>query len=216
MIEYQFRPLSEWPGTLRRDRRNAPFRSHYSQTLQLLDRELAHLRAKRVVIEAAFRESDIRRDGRPRADARQPSHPGIVLSFETPNGPLRFPCDTYAAWEDNLRAIALALEALRKVDRYGVTRRGEQYRGWRQLPGGATVEPAMTVEEAAEILCKMAGNPCPPQYLIGVPGNIRQAYRAAALRTHPDRNGGDDTQFKKLQEARRVLEQDQGPTGGNE
>lgn len=42
-------------------------------------------------------------------------------------GHLSYPCDTFTTLQDNLRVIALALEALRMVDRYGVTRRGEQY-----------------------------------------------------------------------------------------
>jgi curved DNA-binding protein len=31
--------------------------------------------------------------------------------------------------------------------------------------------------------------------------DIKKAYRKLAMRHHPDRNGGDDTQFKKIQEA---------------
>jgi hypothetical protein len=35
-------------------------------------------------------------------------------------------------WQDNLRAVALGLEALRRVERYGIAQRGEQYAGWRR------------------------------------------------------------------------------------
>lgn len=204
MIDYQFRPISTWPGQRRSSHRGAPFRASYSETLRLLDQELRCLKASRVVIEAGFRDCDIRNDGLPRRDARRPPFPGVVLSFETPTGPLRFPCDTYSDWQDNLRAIALALEALRKVDRYGVTKRGEQYTGWKQLPSGIT--PAMTVEIAAEVMCRLAGNVCGPRDLIGVPANVRLAYRDAAKRTHPDKTGGGDDDFKLLQEAKRVLD----------
>jgi DnaJ-class molecular chaperone len=34
---------------------------------------------------------------------------------------------------------------------------------------------------------------------------IKKAYRKLAMKHHPDRNGGDDTQFKKIQEAYNVL-----------
>jgi hypothetical protein len=33
----------------------------------------------------------------------------------------------------HLSAITLGLEALRKVERYGITKRGEQHTGWRQI-----------------------------------------------------------------------------------
>ncbi len=42
-------------------------------------------------------------------------------------------------WQHNVRSIALGLEALRAVDRYGISRRGEQYAGFRAAltSGGA-------------------------------------------------------------------------------
>ena len=46
---------------------------------------------------------------------------------------MSYPCDKYSNWQANLRAIALSLEALRAEDRYGVTRRAEQYKGWAKL-----------------------------------------------------------------------------------
>src|SRR5579863_10251967 len=46
---------------------------------------------------------------------------GIILTFNSKHGPLSYPCDKYSNWQANLRAIALSLEALRAVDRYGVT-----------------------------------------------------------------------------------------------
>lgn len=48
---------------------------------------------------------------------------------------LVFATDAYALWEHNVRAIALTLEALRAVDRYGTTG-GRQYAGFRQLQAG--------------------------------------------------------------------------------
>src|SRR5690606_5164123 len=87
-------------------------------------------------------EDDIRLDGLPRANAR-PGHQGVVLAFDSKYGPLKYATDTFDRWQDNLRAIALGLESLRRVDRYGITKRGEQYTGWRQLPAGGESEPPM-------------------------------------------------------------------------
>ncbi len=77
------------------------------------------------------------------------------------------------------------MEALRKVDRYGVTRSGEQYKGWTPLPASGGLQ---SDEEAAQMLCRFADN-----YLAGdllnSPAVAKAAYREAARATHPDRNG---------------------------
>src|SRR5690606_26744073 len=116
-----------WPGEPTVKRKASLFRASYADTLRLLDAELRHLRATQVVIQAACGEEDIRLDGQLRASAKLRS-PAIILSFHSKHGPLSYPRDRYTDWQDNLRAIALALQALRAVDRYGVTRQAEQYR----------------------------------------------------------------------------------------
>src|SRR5205807_9216809 len=97
-----------------------------------------------VVLEAGYLPHEIRMDGLPRRGAR-PSDPAVIVSFDSRVGPLRYGCDTFSTHDDNLRAIALALEALRAVDRYGVTKRGEQYQGWSALPPSA--KPGMSRSE---------------------------------------------------------------------
>lgn len=54
-------------------------------------------------------------------------------------------------WQINLRAIALGLEALRKLDRYGITSRGEQYTGWRAIEATPSSEFATWAEEIANV-----------------------------------------------------------------
>lgn len=44
---------------------------------------------------------------------------------------LIYATDCCVFWQHNVRSIALGLESLRAVDRYGITRRGEQYAGFR-------------------------------------------------------------------------------------
>ena len=60
----------------------------------MLDRELSKLGAHSVVIELALDEGDIRLDGLPRADAR-PRHPGVIVSFDSKHGPLRYGTDAF-------------------------------------------------------------------------------------------------------------------------
>ena len=48
-----------------------------------------------------------------------------------PSRRLVYATDCCVFWQHNLRSIALGLEALRAVDRYGISRRGQQYAGFR-------------------------------------------------------------------------------------
>lgn len=194
--DLQTRPIDEWPGPLRRshERKRAPFRVGYGKLINDLQREVDHLRATSCVLLMALDQSDIRLDGRPRAGAT-PRHPGVILVLQTPSGQMRWPCDTYNDWADNLRAISLSLAALRAVDRYGVTKRGEQYTGWMKLeaPNG----DHWTKEQAREFLRSIIGNT-----FDAVP--ILAAIRECERRTHPDA-GGDVDKFKKVQQARALL-----------
>lgn len=202
MLEFSFRPLSSWPGerTPRAARKKAPFSAGYGRTLDDLERELKHLGGRDIIIEAETTFEHIRNDGRLRSSAVL-AGPGIVLSFDSRFGPLRYACDTFADWRDNLRAIALTLERQRAIDRYGATRRGEQYVGWSALPpGGSSMRPAMTVEEAARFI-----DPLAFAGIVRDPEQYRAAYRSCAKRMHPDA-GGSAEEFTRLQEAKRVLD----------
>lgn len=197
-----FRPIDAWPGGLTAERRTSPFQAAYASTLDLLDRELWNLGARDVVLMLALPESQIRADGLPRARAT-PSHPGVILAFHSAYGPLKYATDVFLDWHSNLRAIALGLEALRKVDRYGITKRGEQYTGWKALPAG--VEAVMSAEEAARVVAAEAGGALAWPLVLNEPARATEAYRAAVKRVHPD-VGGTTKQFLRLQEAKRVLD----------
>lgn len=173
-----FRPLER---PVRSAYRVSPFKAGWTSTVELLAKELRQHGSRRAVLEIDFREQDLRLDGLPRADRRAQSA-GVVLSFEATavsgSPRLRYEVGTFNDWRDNLRAIALGLEALRAVDRYGVTKRGEQYAGWKQLAtGGPSVERG--------------------RQLIREHGDVRRAL----LATHPDQ-GGDPADFADVQAAR--------------
>lgn len=166
-----FRPLHGWDGEPTPDhRRRASIfgRATYAGTVEKLTHEVLMLGSSHVVIQLDIDEEDIRRDGMPRARAVART-PGVAVSFESTYGPLRYATDLFDHWHHNLRAIALGLESLRRVDRYGITHRGEQYAGWRQIESGADNEA--TVERG--------------RALIREAGSIAEALKA----THPDRGG---------------------------
>lgn len=204
-FHYTFRPIVRWPGERTTVRASSPFRAAWSNTLLLLERELNWLDAQHVVLQADCEERMIRSDGMLRSDARLRS-PGVILSFDSKHGPLSYPCDQFPRWQENVRAIALALEALRKVDRYGVTRRAEQYTGWKALPDPHAL--SLTVEQACAFLAREAGIGTATSVHLSA-GGFRRAYKAAAARLHPDA-GGDPRRFDKLQQAKAVLERVHG------
>lgn len=197
-VRFRFRPLT-WAGKSTPPEQRLGryrFRASYSDTLDRLRYELVSLGASEAVIEADFREQDIRQDGLPRANARVTTHPGVRVAFESKHGPLIYSTDQYEVWQHNLRAIALGLEALRAVDRYGITRRGEQYTGWR------AIDAAPPINRAAARLGEMAGwgeMPDATDHVV-----VDAAYRSAARRCHPD-TGGSVAMFQELQAVMTVL-----------
>jgi hypothetical protein len=204
-LQATFRPLAAWPGKATVSRKRAPFRIGYAERLNLLEHELTKLSAKDIIIQAQFEPKDIRNDGWPRSSAR-PKGPAIIVSFKGTKGPLAFPCDRYDSWEDNLYAIALSLEALRAVDRHGVTQNAEQYRGWTQLPAPAAHNGTFTdAKQAAAWLALISGCSQTPALLVAVEDARAAAYRMAAKKLHPDVAGGNTEQFQKLQAAMRIL-----------
>ena len=170
-----FRPLAAWPYPEQKHR-PALFKVGYARTMQDLEYEIEAVRGSDLIIGVVATERDVRMDGRLKADAKV-NHAGVEVSFQVPDGRrLTFHTDVHSgyreSWQDNLRAIALGLESLRAVQRYGITTGlGEQYAGFAQLTAGGP-DPAK-----GKLLAERAGG-------------IRQALMAH----HPDR-GGDDRDF---------------------
>lgn len=185
-----FRPLSTWPGarTPPAGRRSSPFSAGYQATVDLLYAELEHLGAQRVVLELDVPEAGVRRDGRGLLASTQPASPGVVVSFESRHGPLRYACDRFRRWQDNLRAIALGLESLRRVERYGIASAGEQYAGWKALPAST-----LTFDQARarlrHVLAQAGANE--------IPTDDRALARRALRLSHPDA-GGEPVRFRDV------------------
>lgn len=160
------RPLDSWPGKLLPVDERAgfgAFKMPFDKSVRLLKYELRRLDASLVVLATAHAEKDISATtGFPRAD-RNPSHPGVMLAADTKYGSLKWFTDHFSTWQANLHAIMLTLERLRLADLYGVTKRGEQYSGWKMLPGpitAATDAKTMNMEEAARFVaeqCRVTG-----------------------------------------------------------
>jgi hypothetical protein len=209
-MRYTTRPLSDrtWLRPAVQRKRSA-FDATWSTTLELLDREVRALGGRDVVIEVDVREQDIRLDGMLRANARAES-PAVVVAFETrAHGPMLYRCDRFErsyrsasiGWQENIRAIAKTLEALRAVDRYGATETGQQYAGFKALPAGRAMGPShMTSDQAVAVIAAAASV---REHEVR-PDLVRIVRRARAF-SHPDRNDGDQTAWDQVEQAAKML-----------
>lgn len=207
-----WRPIEKWDGpeTPPLTRRCSPFKSTYKATLDLLERELRLIEGDLVVIQVDVTERACRVDGSLRADARLAT-PRVRLAFESMHGPLTYQCDAFTDWQENIRAIALGLESLRRLERYGIAGRGEQYTGWKQLGSGIVTGVKMSRREAVAVILDITVDEGRPMYaaddldLHGRPGPfLDDAYRVAAKIAHPD-HGGTESMFAALVDAYGVL-----------
>jgi hypothetical protein len=204
VIDAIFRPLEKWPGTptANLDRRASPFKATYQDTMDLLERELAHLAAVNIVIHCEVERSQLRNDGWMKADTRV-AGPAVIVAFKAAGELYSYPCDTFTEWKANLRAIALSLEALRKIDRYGVTSRGEQYQGFRALPAAERTRTQITPEAAAAFIAgKVPG--VETGALLASKPLFEAIFKLTQKSSHPDAGGSNDD-FVRLQEAGGVL-----------
>jgi hypothetical protein len=114
-----------WPEGWKSDvrvyaRRHLQGRTYDSapRAIVLLQRELRFLGAQNVVLSSNI---PLRRDGLPYADFRRPDDPGVAVYFLYRKRQMCFACDRYYMTEDNVRAIALTIEALRGIERWGAS-----------------------------------------------------------------------------------------------
>jgi hypothetical protein len=208
-VKYEIRPLGHWtdPETPARQG-SGVFKAGWQSTLDLLGYETEQLGAGIVVVQVDVREADLRRDGMWKATAKV-GHPGVAVSFESKFGPLRYATDRYEprynsdppGWQANVRAIALALEALRAVDRYGVSKRGEQYRGWTAITAGGGASALFATRDDAQAWMRK----CAEESGIGSWDSLEALYKALARRMHPDTKDGSADLWERLDAAAALL-----------
>lgn len=195
-----FRPLVAWTDP-RSEPASTPFKASWTSTLDLLGAEVEQLGGDAVVLQVDADETAMRIDGSIKANARV-GYRGVVISFDSRHGPLRYACDRFEtmwsgqmpSWQANVRAIALGLEALRKVDRYGIATSGEQYRGFTAIASSSA-----STDATAVMIGELIG--WAPADVLAAPAD---AIRKAKRRAHPDAGGTSD-QWHAVTEAERRL-----------
>jgi hypothetical protein len=207
-MDARFRPY-EWVGvrTPPGKKRLNPFpNSPYSKTLDLLEYELEKIRASEILIEAAFTDAQIRLDGWPKAGQR-PSYSGLKISFNLPDvGRVEYACDSCRYFEDNIRSIALTLQALRSVARYGAVSGMQQYTGFRALEAGNGDAKRGAATWIAKMLSQMAETQKTFRDVLLEPDgeSRRKLINTAKKKAHPD-TGGSTEMYQLLEEKLQIL-----------
>ncbi len=214
-LDYKFQSLEGgFPRKLTPDwhRESSRFGKTWTEVQTILERELRFLgyRTGSVVLQTAHSPYDVRKDGKLRSDVRKPEHPGIVLKFDVYNSEAKryeqmsFECDQFTEWKANVRAVADAMEALRKVNRYGVSGGGKSnahYEGYKALPSAN----GFTDDDFADGM--LAGfiahfSEFQPMEILKNQEVLAKAYKQAAAKLHPDnQQTGSAEHFLRLKTA---------------
>lgn len=118
---------------------------------------------------------ELRRNGLPLANQRQPEDCGVAVYFLYKKRQMSFACDRWIKVEHNMQAIAKTIEALRGIARWGTGDMLEAaFTGFLALPAPGAAR------EWWEVLGVPRNSTC---------DDISAAYRRLASLHHPDRGG---------------------------
>ena len=138
----------------------------------------------------------LRLDGRP--DSRteeQPLDPGAAIYFRFKKRPTVLACDRYRRVADNIAAIAAHIDALRRIERYGVGTIEQALAGYKALPADTAADWRSVFGFAKD------SRPTLDQ--------VDAAYKRWAREKHPD-TGGSDVEMAHLNRARDYARQELG------
>lgn len=155
-------------------------------SLGRLSGELGRLGARSELLSTNL---DVRLDGLPRSGQAEPQDPGAAVWFWLKKKPLCLACDRWDRVADNIAAIAQHIDALRRIDRYGVGSIEQAFAGYVALPP--------TAEDWAIVL--MVKKDASRDEIIA-------AYRQLAMIHHPDKGGRHEDMARITAARDRALE----------
>lgn len=184
----------QWPEGWRRSRHRGSSRYQVSLA-QARDSLLQHLRLLGAVDVVISTNLPTRRDGLPMSRASEPADPGVAVYWITQaHGTSVMACDVWKTVRENLRAVGLAVEAIRTLERTGASEiMGRAFTGFAALPGASE----WWLQEL-ELGCDFLGQHPDPDAALEA---LNRAYRRLALERHPDR-GGSHEQMRRLNAAK--------------
>lgn len=129
----------------------------------------------------------LRIDGLPRSGQPEPDDPGAAVYFRLKAQPRCLACDRWNRVADNIAAIAQHIDALRRIDRYGVGTMEQAFAGYAALPANTAANWRDVFGFKAD--AHVTWN------------DVEDAFRTAARQAHPDAGGSHD-QMARLTEAK--------------
>lgn len=151
---------------------------------KMLLKEVRLLKGENVTISTNLR---LRRDGLPYSEQRQPVDVGAAVYFSYKKNQMCFACDRWDKIQDNIYAIAMTIEALRGIERWGS---GDMVQ---QAFTGFVALPAPPKEDCYDIL---------RVHSWATEQTIIDQYKKLAKFFHPDCAAGSVEKFQKLTAAR--------------
>lgn len=182
-------PLAWPPGRPRtRDPEDSRFKViTWHAASEQVRREVAALGGTDVIVSTNL---PLRPDGTPQGRRTGLTDAGVAVYFVLRKARLCFACDRWRRIEDNMRAIAKTIEALRGVERWGSGQMcAAAFTGFAALPAPEQWWNVLKVKSTA------------------TREDIERAFRTLAFDHHPDR-GGDAQAMSRINRARdQALEQ---------
>lgn len=153
-----------------------------------LQEQLTRLEAGSIIVSTNM---ELTRYGEPRADRAAPSDPGVAVYFELNGKDRVLACDRWDTVAGNMAAIANHIDAIRRVDRYGVGTLEQAFAGYDALPPpGATAKIPWR---------KVFGFAADSHVSAAM---IDDFYKTLAKQFHPDLQGGSTEAMAMLNAAR--------------
>jgi len=125
--------------------------------------------------------------GIPRGDTN-PADPGAAVYFGVKGRATVLACDSFTRVADNIAGLAAHLDALRRIDRYGVGSLEQALAGYKALPADTAADWRLVLFGVREWR--------------GSIEDVKAAYRARARELHPDHTHDDGAAMAHLTRAR--------------
>lgn len=177
-----------WPDGYNRTPSSKRFSSNFKQSYDAAQRhlqyELSRMGAKEIIVSTNLR---LRADGLPYVDElnRKIDDSGVVVYFKHKGVQTSLCCDQYLKVWENIYALAKGIEALRGIERWGISDfLNRAFTGFTALPESKieTWYEVLNISKTATI------------------DEIKSSYRALAKVHHPDM-GGTEFQFNRITSA---------------